>query len=96
MSFAYPLESPPLFLQARDAEEEATPKLFEFNASRSSDRAVVSRDEFFQQFNVRTIVSQVPIVTKDGWMEGMACSRVLVFPPESTNTQEVIFLYTSY
>ncbi|CAM9142851.1 unnamed protein product [Pylaiella littoralis] len=40
--------------QARDAEEEATPKLFEFNASRSSGRAVVSRDDFFQQFNVFT------------------------------------------
>ncbi|CAM9117852.1 unnamed protein product [Scytosiphon promiscuus] len=40
--------------QARDAEEEATPRLFDFNHSRSSGRAVVSRDEFFQQFNVFT------------------------------------------
>lgn len=38
--------------QARDKEEEATPRLFDFNANRSSGRAVVNRDEFFQQFNV--------------------------------------------
>ncbi|CAM9531104.1 unnamed protein product [Ectocarpus sp. 12 AP-2014] len=40
--------------QARDAEEEATPRLFDFDGSRSSGRAVVGRDEFFQQFNVFT------------------------------------------
>ncbi|CAM9416812.1 unnamed protein product [Ectocarpus sp. 6 AP-2014] len=40
--------------QARDAEEEATPSLFDFDGSRSSGRAVVGRDEFFQQFNVFT------------------------------------------
>ncbi|CAN0506181.1 unnamed protein product, partial [Ectocarpus sp. 12 AP-2014] len=40
--------------QARDAEEEATPRLFDFDGSRSSGRAVVGRDEFLQQFNVFT------------------------------------------
>ncbi|CAN0352712.1 unnamed protein product [Ascophyllum nodosum] len=49
------LENHALFThQAWDAEEEATPKLFDFNTGHPAGRAVVNREEFFQQFNVFT------------------------------------------
>ena len=42
-------------VKAWDAEEEATPKLFDFNTGHPAGRAVVNREEFFQQFNVSRV-----------------------------------------